>query len=314
MKISTRQILAFVTIARQQSFSQAANVLRVTQPSLSVLIRDLEQTLSVSVFDRNTRGVRLSQAGMQLLPTAERILSDLQRLEETSGDLSGLADGEVRVACSSVLASGALPIAIRKFGEDFPGVRIVIRDTAEQNLVELVRNDLVDFAIATRVETDPRIVQQMVQTDQMAAYVAPDHPFAATETIAWRQLGDTPLALLDRNSPLRHIVDKTAGQLGIWLNTRYEVTFGTTALALAEQGLAVAILPANAMRNDHSFRCVRRIMVKPQTQRGIMLIRLANRKPVAAAEKFWAYCKHQLSEESAFDLRAKTRPQDRAAQ
>lgn len=297
MKISTRQIQAFVTIAGQQSFSQAANILRVTQPSLSVLIRDLEQTLSVSLFDRNTRGVRLSQAGQELLPIAERILSDLQRLQETSGDLSSLAHGEVRVACSSVLASGALPVAIRKFDADFPGIRVVIRDTAEQNLVELVRNDLVDFAIATRVETDPRIYQEMLQTDQMAAYVAVDHPFAAVETVSWRQLGDAPLALLDRNSPLRHIVDKTAGQLGIWLNTRYEVTFGTTALALAEQGLAVAILPANAMRNDQSFRCVRRSLVKPRAQRSITLMRLTNRKPGAAVDKFWTYCRRELSGE-----------------
>ncbi|GAA4127257.1 LysR family transcriptional regulator [Aminobacter aganoensis] len=294
MKITNRQIQAFVTIAWQQSFSQAANVLGVTQPSLSMLIRDLELTLSVSLFDRNTRGVRLSQAGLELLPIAERIMSDLQRLEETSGDLSSLALGECRVACSSVLASGHLPTAIRKFDADFPGIRVVIRDTAEQNLVELVRNDAVDFAIATKVEADPRIYQEMVQTDQMTAYVAPDHPFAAAESVSWRQLGNAPLALLDRNSPLRHIVDRTAGQLGIPLNTRYEVTFGTTALALAEQGLAIAILPANAMRNAQSFRCVPRIMVKPQTHRSIMLVRLANRKPSAAAEKFWDYCQREL--------------------
>ncbi|MGI6853798.1 LysR family transcriptional regulator [Mesorhizobium sp. 1B3] len=294
MKISTKQISAFVTIARQQSFTQAANILQVTQPSLSVLIRDLEQTLSVSLFDRTTRGVRLSQAGQELLPTAERILTDVQRLEEAAGDLSRLAHGEVRVACSSVFAAGPLPIAISKFAKDYPGIRVIIHDTAEQNLVELVRDDVVDFAIATRVEADPRIYQKMIQTDQMAAYMAPDHRLATAETVGWRELGDEPVALLDRKSPLRHIVDKTAGRLGIWLNTRFEVTFGTTALALAEHGIAVAILPANAMRNEDSFRCVRRIMVRPKAQRSIMFMRLANRKPGAAVDAFWSYCEEQL--------------------
>lgn len=293
MKISTKQIQAFVTVAAQQSFSQAANILGVTQPSLSLLIKDLERVLSVSLFDRNTRGVRLSQAGKELLPVAERILSDLQRIEATSGNFSNLAQGQVQVACSSVLAAGPLPLALRKFETDHPGVRVIIRDAAEQALADLVRNDLVDFAIASQVENDPRIYQELVQTDQMAAYLAPDHPLAIHKTLGWRQLGDQPLALLDRNSPLRHIVDRTAGRLGIWLNTRYEVTFGTTALALAEQGLAVAILPANAMRNE-SYLCLRRILTKPLANRNIMLMRLANRKSGRAVDTFWDYCRREV--------------------
>lgn len=302
MKLSTRQIQAFVTIAAQSSFSQAANILGVTQPSLSLLVREMERILDLSLFDRNTRGVRLSRAGQDLLPIAERILADLRRIEEAAGDFATLARGEVRVACSAVSAAGPLPVAIRKFERDFPGIRVMIKDTAEQNLADLVRGDHVDFAIATQVETDPRIHQELLHSDQMAAYVAPDQPFAQAETIRWSELGDTPLALLDRNSPLRHIVDRIAGRLGIWLNTRYEVTFGTTALALAEQGLAVAILPSNALNHGNPYRVLRKPLSRPAAIRSIILMRLANRTASSAEAAFRQYCRQEIGGESGSSL------------
>ncbi len=303
MKLSTRQIQAFVTIAAQSSFSQAANILGVTQPSLSLLVREMERMLDLSLFDRNTRGVRLSRAGQDLLPIAERILADLRRIEDAAGDFATLSRGEVRIACSAVFAAGPLPAAIRKFERDFPGIRVMIKDTAEQNLADLVRGDHVDFAIATQVETDPRIHQELLHSDRMAAYIAPDQPFAQAETIRWSELGDTPLALLDRNSPLRHIVDRTAGRLGIWLNTRYEVTFGTTALALAEQGLAVAILPSNAVMGDQaSYRVLRKPLSRPAAIRNIMLMRLANRAASPAEAAFWQCCRQEIGGKSAGSL------------
>lgn len=67
MRITTRQIQGFVLVAAHQSFSQAASILGVTQPSLSLQIKELEKVLGVSLFDRNTRGVRLTQAGNELL-------------------------------------------------------------------------------------------------------------------------------------------------------------------------------------------------------------------------------------------------------
>lgn len=303
MKLSTRQIQAFVTIAAQSSFSQAANILGVTQPSLSLLVREMERMLDLSLFDRNTRGVRLSRAGQDLLPIAERILADLRRIEDAAGDFATLSRGEVRIACSAVFAAGPLPAAIRKFERDFPGIRVMIKDTAEQNLADLVRGDHVDFAIATQVETDPRIHQELLHSDRMAAYIAPDQPFAQAETIRWSELGDTPLALLDRNSPLRHIVDRTAGRLGIWLNTRYEVTFGTTALALAEQGLAVAILPSNAVMGDQaSYRVLRKPLSRPAAIRNIMLMRLANRAASPAEAAFWQCCRQEIGGKSGGSL------------
>lgn len=294
MKLSTRQIQAFVTIAAQSSFSQAANILGVTQPALSLLVREMERVLDLTLFDRTTRGVSLSRAGQDLLPLAERILADLRRFEEASGGFANLSRGEVRIACSSVFAAGPLPVAIRKFAESYPGIEVIIRDTPEQNLADLVRGGQVDFAIATEVETDPRLYQELVQSDQMHVFFAPDHAFAALDPVQWRELGDTRLALLDRNSPLRHIVDRTAGRLGIWLNTRYEVSFGTTALALAEQGLAVAILPGNAMRDEHSFRVLSRPLARPAATRKIMMIRLAKRPLGPVEEKFWEYCRQEI--------------------
>lgn len=297
MRITTRQIQGFVLVAAHQSFSQAASILGVTQPSLSLQIKELEKVLGVSLFDRNTRGVRLTQAGNELLSTAQRVLSDLQRLEDSAGDLSRLAHGEVRIACSFVMAANILPPALRRFQTNFPKVRVTITDTAEQNLAGLVRDDLVDFALATAIESDPRLEQDRIGADQMAVYIAEDHPLAAQESITWHQLAEMPLALLHRSSPLRTIVDQTAGRLGLWLDVRFEVTFGITALALVEQGLAATVLPSNAMRKQGQFHCLHKPLVRPVTHRDIMLVRPAKRGLAPAAQRFADYCRDALREE-----------------
>jgi LysR family carnitine catabolism transcriptional activator len=296
IQLSTRQIQAFVLIAAHQSFSQAANVLGVTQPALSLMMKGLEKTLGVSLLDRNTRGVRLTQAGNELLVTAQRILSDLQHLEEAAGDLSRLAHGEVRIACSFVMASNIVPLALRRFQNDYPGVRVTITDTAEQNLAGLVRDGLVDFALATAIEADPRLEQEIIGSDQMAVYLAEGHPLSDLDSITWQQLAEMPLALLNRGSPLRQIVDNTAGRLGLWLDVRYEVTFGTTALALVEQGLAASVLPSNAMRNQDQFRCMRKTLVRPVARRDIMLVRLARNGLEPSAEMFANYCRQEIAQ------------------
>lgn len=295
VRITTKQIAAFVTVADQQNYSRAARMLNVTQPSLSVLVRDLEATLGVRLFDRTTRGVRLSKVGNQLLPIAERIRDDIELMLSASSGLSDLTQGRVRIACSMVMAiSQLIPIASR-FEARFPNIRIEIVDTVEQALADLVRTEAVDFAVATEVDPEPRIVQTRIGEDRLAVYFPADHPFADREQVTWAELRSERLALLNKGSPLRQVVDRTAGRMGLRLNMTYEVSFGATALALVERGLAVTILPANALQADTAYTCQRRLLVKPSIPRRVVIMLLAGRSPSPAAAEFERFCTSEFS-------------------
>ena len=295
MKITTKQIAAFLAVADLKNFTQAAGHLNITQPSLSGLVRDLEETLGASLFDRTSRGAKLTAIGHKLLPIALRTRDDIDTMLSTSVDMSQLLRGKVRVACSTVIAvTQLIPIASR-FEALFPGIKIEINDSVEQSLADTVRREDVDFALATEVDPEPRIVQTRVCEDRLAVYVPADHALAALEDITWKSLENQPLALLNKGNPIRKLVDRTAGRLGLWLTPEYEVSFGTTALALADRGLALAILPTNAQQANATYVCQRKRLIRPSVPRRIVIMSLARRTLSPASAEFQKYCADELS-------------------
>ena len=100
MSTTLRQLRAFVLVAEQNSFTKAAETLCLTQSALSGLIKELEQNLDVKLFDRTTRKLHLSDAGMRLLPQARRVLNEMSVLNEKVSNLKSLHQGHIRLAVS----------------------------------------------------------------------------------------------------------------------------------------------------------------------------------------------------------------------
>jgi len=157
-------------------------------------------------------------------------------------------------------------------------------------LADLVRREDVDFALATAVDPEPRIVQTKIGEDRLAVYVPPDHRFANRHEITWKDLDGEPIVLLNKGNPIRTLVDRTAGRLGLWLTIKYEVSFGTTALAMADRGLALTILPANAQQANTTHNSRRKRLVRPSVPRRVVTMSLARQLLSPAAAEFQQYC------------------------
>lgn len=296
LKITTKQIAGFVAIADQENFTRAARQLNISQPSLSGLVSDLEATLGASLFDRTTREVTLSTFGRHLLPIARRIHGDIDLMLSTSQNMTGLLQGQVRTACSTIIATTHLVRIAAEFEALFPNIRVHIIDSVEQSLVDLVRREEVDFAIATEVDPEPRIVQTRIAEDRLAVYVPADHKFSDQDDIPWKSLEGEPLVMLVKGNPIRKLVDQTSARLGLWLTNQHEVSFASTALAMADRGLALTILPANAQEANTTYVCLKKRLVQPIVRRRIVTLTLARRSLSPAASEFQRYCAKKFSE------------------
>src|SRR4051794_24847997 len=115
MNATLRQIRSFVVLAERGSFTQAAAMLHISQPALTVQIRELEQHLQVQLFDRNTRSVRLTRVGRELLPKLERLQEELDSVLADTRDVASGRRGIVRIACMTSFAASGLPAAIAAF-------------------------------------------------------------------------------------------------------------------------------------------------------------------------------------------------------
>src|SRR4051812_34589611 len=109
MDVTLRQIKAFVTVSRLGSFTQAAALLNIAQPTLTVQIKRLEEALTVRLLDRDSRNVDLTRIGRDLLPVFQRMLRDLDNVVVDARDLTAQRRGIVRIASLPSIAAGALP-------------------------------------------------------------------------------------------------------------------------------------------------------------------------------------------------------------
>src|SRR5690349_1505259 len=135
MNVSTRQLQAFLAIARLGSFTRAAEEIFVTQAGLSLMLKDLEAQVGARLFDRTTRSVRLTPAGEALLPTARRMMADWENATSTVGRLAAEAEQRVSLAATPLIASSVLPLWLQAYRETHPAIRVSISDLDRSNIL-----------------------------------------------------------------------------------------------------------------------------------------------------------------------------------
>jgi DNA-binding transcriptional LysR family regulator len=289
MNVTLRQIRAFVAVARTGRFALAAERLHVTPSALSMLIRELETQLELRLFDRHTRMVRLTEAGVEFLPVAERSLEDLEQAVVSSRDLATLKRGRVRVATSTVLAGTLLPWAAREFIERNPGMRFVLKDIAEEEIRYRVKTSDVDFGIGTALDPDPELLELPLLEDRLVALLGDRHPLAAKRVVGWRELAGHPLVMLGSGSPLRTLVERALAEAGVVASPAFEVSFSSTVISMVAAGLGVAALPINARQVSPKVKVRARPLVRPVIVRRVCLLMRKEVGPTPAAAAFRSF-------------------------
>jgi LysR family transcriptional regulator, carnitine catabolism transcriptional activator len=260
MTPSLRQLQAFSRVAREGSFTRAAARLHLSQPALTVQIRALEGTLGAKLFDRNTREVRLTALGAAILPAVERLLRDLEALEESTRELAAGNRGVVRVAALPSIASSLLPHAIARLGERHPGIVVRLRDTLAQGVVALVQAEEVDLGLGVFGAADADLDFAPLLSDRLEAVLPRGHPLTRKASLTLKDVTAWPVVMMDTQTSVRALLEREMLALGLPSRPTYEVTYMSTAVGLVDAGLGIALLPTSALelqRPDIERRPVR---------------------------------------------------------
>jgi DNA-binding transcriptional LysR family regulator len=286
MNPDLRQIRAFLTVTQLGSFTRAASHLNLSQPALTVQIRNLEEALGVRLFDRNTRTVSLTRMGRELVPAFQRIVRDLDAVVAEARDVAAQRHGIVRLAALPSFAAGVLPEIIAQFRVANPKISFVILDVIASGVITQVRQEQVDLGL-----TGGRIVDsdfQVLHTtqDHMHVVYPVGHSFGDLEQVDVEALTRHPLILMHPATSVRAVVDAAflaAGRLPI---VAAEATYMSTAVGMVRAGLGAAILPGSAMevRAEQTLRS--RPIDDRRFTRAISLIKKAERTLPPASESF----------------------------
>lgn len=269
--ITLRQLRAFVAVAQTGSFSLAAESLFVTQSAVSALVKELESVLGLVLIDRSTRRLQLSSVGEDLLPIVAKVLHDLDLALTASADLRSLRQGVVRIAAPQLMSAALLPEVISAYGALHPQVRVKLLDCAVENVTARVFAEEVDIGLGPERENSSDIqAEPLFQGPFMAAFPT-GHPLEARERIRWKDLARYPVIALQGQfmELLRKELHATTRNSPISLVG--EVTFMSTALAMAHAGQGVALCMPYAAPLAQRYGLVMRPLYQPAINRRFYL-------------------------------------------
>lgn len=246
-----RQLRYFIAVAEELSFTNAAARVGIAQQSLSQQINVLERTLDVRLFDRDTRGTRLTEVGKLFLPEARAVL---ERTELAVGAVRRAARGEVgelRLAFLSSTANYLLPPIVRAFRERYPDVRLTTEDVTIEQLVAGIEGGWYDAGFSRPPLVDG-LARRTLLTERVCAVLPSGHPLADREQLHLAELADEPWVLTERASwpPWRRRRNEVFRRAGFEPKIVQRASSVQNLLGLVAAGLGVTRLT----ESSHSLR------------------------------------------------------------
>ncbi|MEN2976394.1 LysR family transcriptional regulator (plasmid) [Tistrella bauzanensis] len=241
---------AVVAVAETGSFSQAADVLGVSQSAISARIRTAENILGVELFTRTTRRVLITPHGERLRSRAENAIADLKAVFDEFRDEEKLIRGRVRVGATPTVSAIMLPEIVRDFRSAYPGIDIIIRDDFFGQALERVAVGDVDFALSPSVDPSrvPHIQMEHLLTEDMVLLLPVDHPLTQMREPGLKDIADHAIVSMPAQAAIRAQLDQAFASEGLTFTPAMETMHALSSIAIVKAGLAVAIVPEGLLK------------------------------------------------------------------
>ncbi|CAG9165388.1 LysR substrate-binding domain-containing protein [Cupriavidus respiraculi] len=246
-------LTTFFEVARQGSITGAAKQLRVSQPTVTGRIRQLEEMYGVELFHRRAGRIDLSDVGVALMPVAEQLMQ-----QESSADYLLRNAGELRVGRLRIGATGPYYIlpSVAAFRRRHPSIALSIDIGNSQQMLDALLEYRIDAAVSSHHIGDERLARVTLATDTMVLVVDPAHPFARRAGIALADLSACHLLLREHGSMTRKVTEDAMREAGVRMP-------GTTVIGSREaiheairQGLGASVVPLGEVPRDPALRVV----------------------------------------------------------
>ena len=214
LQIDFRHLETFCRVADLKSFSKAADDLFLTQPTISGHILSLEQSLSLRLFDRTSREVRLTKAGEVFLKYASKILSFRKDLLNALSEFSQGVRGELSLGASTIPGEYLLPKLLGDFKKEHPHFIISLKIADTKEIIQYVFQDNVEFGIIGAKLNHPSLHYEKYEEDEIIVVAPPDHPLTRKKRVNVEELSKVPWIIREEGSGTQMSVEKALRRRG----------------------------------------------------------------------------------------------------
>ena len=282
--MDVRHLVPFVAVAEELHFGRAAQRLHMTQPPLSRQIHRLEEDLGVQLFIRGG-GVRLTPAGRSLLEEARAILDRAEAAARVARRVAGGEVGRLRVGHVDAGSSDLLPVALRAFHERAPEVRLMVKESTSEALVEALDAGELDLAFVRAPVKHPGLATEAVAQETLVVVLPDTHRLADAEPFALGDLAEEPFILPPRhlNAVFHDRVIDACREAGFQPQVVDEAFPASSAMLLVAAGVGVSMVPAPMPKHLCQQGVVFRSLVDPPCLGLSLVWRALDASPVVDA-------------------------------
>lgn len=241
------QLEYIVALEKYKNFNLAAKACHISQPTLSVQVQKIEDLLQVTIFDRSKIPVIPTLLGKKIIDAARNVLSNVKSIEQLVADEKGSVAGDFKLAIIPSVTSGLIPLFLRKFTDDFPEVKLTIIEMKTEDLIEALKKDEIDAAIAATPLNDNDLSEYPLYWEPFYLFVNPQHELFAKEKVSKNELNKYNILLMSEGNCIRTQVGQICQLNEDFIDDKKNIEFDSgnfqTLIQLVKQNMGITLLP-----------------------------------------------------------------------
>ena len=244
-----KQLQTFIEVAREKSVSKAAERLFVTQPAVSMQIRQLEEAFGLSLIEPVGRNIQLTHAGHEFLTHAIAAISRLKDLEASMAEHVGIKKGRIDLAVVST-AKYFVPMLLVRFAQLLPGIDVKLRIDNRENILGMLSRSEIDLVIMGRAPNTLDCEATPFATNPLGIVSAPDHPLARRKRLSIDVLKEYAFVVREHGSGTRAAMERLFAQHDLPLNVAMEMPSNETIKQAVMAGMGLSFLSLRTVRHE----------------------------------------------------------------
>ncbi len=243
---SLRQLKVFEAVARNLSFTRAAEELHLTQPTVSIQLKQLSDIVGLPLLEQIGKRIHLTDAGCELLVVCRNIFEGLSRFEMLVSDMKGVKAGKLRLAVITT-AKYFIPRLLGPFCERYPGIDVSLKVTNRERILQRMADNEDDLYVLGQPPEHADIRVEPFLENPLVALAPRNHPLAGVKNISLPRLAQEPFLMREPGSGTRLATERFFAEHGLSLRVRMELGSNEAIKQAVAGGLGVTVLSAHTM-------------------------------------------------------------------